>query len=68
MKFTIAQHEEMLRSTKRHYDEQRAIANRMVESVERLRQEMLKYDEQIEEAKRRGLDGFDQYKFGKKRK
>jgi hypothetical protein len=68
VKFTIAQHEEMLSNQRRHWAREREVANRVVAAVDHGEKEMLKYEQQIAEAKRQGRDGFDSEKFLQRRK
>jgi len=67
MKFSIARHEEMLKNNRVFLEKKRATLNRMIEEFAFSEARFKFYKEQIEEAKRRGKDGFDSDKFMKKR-
>ena len=67
MKISIEKHEEMFKNNQVWLEEKKAILNRMIEDFAFSETRFNFYKEQIEEAKRRGEDGFDPDKFMKRK-
>jgi hypothetical protein len=65
MKMLMAWHEGCLRNRKISYQRQVEELERLKARVEQSRIDCVRYEEQIIEAKKRGLDGFDQDRFMK---
>lgn len=63
MKFSIEQHEEMLANAKRFEADRLRDVQTAQHNWELTHQRNLIYEHQIQEAKRRGCDGFDGDKF-----
>lgn len=67
MKFPISWHEECLKNAEYYLRQVRARALKCVADYRRQREEIRQQRAQLEEAKRRGLDGYDRERFMKKR-
>lgn len=67
-KFPIQWHEDCLRNWKHTLDKERERIERMQRNYEQQLTEWYCYEDQITEAKRRGVDGFDRDRFMKERK
>jgi hypothetical protein len=63
MKFSIQWHENCLKNVKAHYQEQARMFEITKARLEETRFYMVKYEQQIERAKRLKKDGFDSEKF-----
>lgn len=68
MKFPIAWHEQNLVNRAKHLANQEVTLLQMQRSVEAAREEYLFAEKQIEQAKAKGLDGFDSERFLRPRK
>ncbi len=68
MKFSISKHESHLTNAKASLAQEEARLAKMTMTVQRLRDQVEQYEQQIVEAKRRKLDGFDSDRFMKGRK
>lgn len=58
-KMSIEWHEQCLRNQNTHLTHEEQVLQQQAERVARLRREFFSYEDQIAEAKRRGMDGFD---------
>ena len=63
MKMPIAWHEECHKNASETLRRDREALERHMEQVERTRLDVTAYGQQIAEAKRRGVDGFDRERF-----
>lgn len=63
MKFNIWEHEEMLRNWRVHLLEQREEAEGIFAALKEREEAFSFYEKQVEEAKKRGMDGFDASRF-----
>lgn len=66
MKMSISWHEECLKNIKSSLGRKKQELASLQAEVDRYEQNVFIYSWQIKEAKRKGKDGFDQDKFGKK--
>lgn len=67
MKFPISWHEECLKNSEDYLRKMRAWTLKYVADYRRQREAVRQRRAQLEEAKRRGLDGYDHERFMKKR-
>ena len=67
MKMTIAWHEDCYKNYAEGFRKEREALERHMEQVDRMRLDVAAYGHQIDEAKRRGMDGFDRERFMKRR-
>lgn len=66
-KQSIKWHEDCLKNSQASWAADQKRTSAEVERLEKWRIENQLYEDQIQEAKRKGRDGFDREKFGKKR-
>lgn len=68
MIFSIAWHEECLKNANNTYEWAKNRATEAMNNVERMKQELRMYAQQIERAKKEGRTSFDRDRFGVARK
>lgn len=66
-KNVIAWHEDCYRNASENWERDRVRVQQMQDDIERRRRDLMMYRQQIDEAKGRGLDGFDRERFLKRR-